>query len=252
MNSNLPQETIQAFIDHLHDDKASLKACSLVCKAWTDPPRLHLFATLTLKWPLQLPAFPFVRHLLLPMELRLWKDAPNWDEVAPLLVGFDRIVSMRIILFPGTLKATSAQTWLELGKNFSRVQEVNMSFEWVPPSDGPSFAQFAHAISVFPCLRELTLRGPIMLSAPPRLASETTIRASPHLDTLNLSVGNVGVVFEWLLSLVDRPALRHVHLHYFHDTEVASSHKFMRAYGNGLESLSLSPLVTSGILPSAI
>ena len=186
------------------------------------------------------------------MQSTLWKDAPSWDKVAPLLVGFDRIVSMRIILFPGSLKFTSAQTWLELGKNFSRVQELNIFFEWVPPSDGPSFAQFAHAISVFPCLRGLTLQGPIMLSTPPRLATETTFRASPHLETLYLSVGNVSIVFEWLLLLADRPALRHVRLHYFHDSELASSHKFMRAYGNGLESLALSPFVTHGMLPYAI
>jgi len=99
MNSKLPQEMIKAFIDHLHDDQPSLKACSLVCKNWTHPARLHLFSTLTAKWPLQSAVFPFVRHLNFHMYMHFSDKVQSRDEIIPLLIGFYRIVSLNIVLF---------------------------------------------------------------------------------------------------------------------------------------------------------
>ncbi|KAI0704637.1 hypothetical protein C8Q76DRAFT_752267 [Earliella scabrosa] len=42
----VPQELSDIIIDHLHNDKPSLKNCSLVCKAWTDESQHHLFSRL--------------------------------------------------------------------------------------------------------------------------------------------------------------------------------------------------------------
>ncbi|PIL34452.1 hypothetical protein GSI_03228 [Ganoderma sinense ZZ0214-1] len=44
---DLPQELTDAIVDYLHDDRASLQACALVCGAWLDPSRFHLFRSLT-------------------------------------------------------------------------------------------------------------------------------------------------------------------------------------------------------------
>ena len=44
---DLPQELTDAIVDHLHDDRPSLQACALVCSAWLDPSRYHLFRSLT-------------------------------------------------------------------------------------------------------------------------------------------------------------------------------------------------------------
>ncbi|KAH8105265.1 hypothetical protein BXZ70DRAFT_1004782 [Cristinia sonorae] len=41
----LPQELTDIVIDHLHDDKESLKACTLVSDDWFWPARFHLFNT---------------------------------------------------------------------------------------------------------------------------------------------------------------------------------------------------------------
>ncbi|KAI0685592.1 hypothetical protein C8T65DRAFT_592089 [Cerioporus squamosus] len=41
-----PSELWDMIHDHLHDDKATLKAASLVCKTWTPSSRYHLFYTL--------------------------------------------------------------------------------------------------------------------------------------------------------------------------------------------------------------
>lgn len=42
-------ELIEYITDHLHDDKPSLSASSLVCQAWTGPSRHHLFHDLTVR-----------------------------------------------------------------------------------------------------------------------------------------------------------------------------------------------------------
>jgi hypothetical protein len=39
----LPQEVCENLIDHLHDDKAALGVCGLVCRAWVPASRYHLF-----------------------------------------------------------------------------------------------------------------------------------------------------------------------------------------------------------------
>ncbi|KAI0739389.1 hypothetical protein C8Q80DRAFT_1198411 [Daedaleopsis nitida] len=40
-----PNEITDVIIDYLHDDKASLLACALVCRAWLSSSRYHLFRT---------------------------------------------------------------------------------------------------------------------------------------------------------------------------------------------------------------
>lgn len=42
----LAPEIIDHIIDHLHDDKHTLRACSLVCKAWVDTAQFHLIERL--------------------------------------------------------------------------------------------------------------------------------------------------------------------------------------------------------------
>jgi hypothetical protein len=45
----IPQEVIDYIIDHLHDDKETLRKCSLVSRAWLPSSSLHLFECLA--WP---------------------------------------------------------------------------------------------------------------------------------------------------------------------------------------------------------
>lgn len=43
---HFPQEIIDNVIDHLHQDKSTLKSCSLVCRAWDPSSSWHLFEVL--------------------------------------------------------------------------------------------------------------------------------------------------------------------------------------------------------------
>ncbi|KDQ06699.1 hypothetical protein BOTBODRAFT_192913 [Botryobasidium botryosum FD-172 SS1] len=44
----LPSELIDLIIDHLHDEKPTLKICALVCRDWVAPSRFHLFRSIRL------------------------------------------------------------------------------------------------------------------------------------------------------------------------------------------------------------
>ena len=44
MSPSLPPETLDAIIDHLHDEPTTLKTCCTVSKSWVPRTRRHLFA----------------------------------------------------------------------------------------------------------------------------------------------------------------------------------------------------------------
>lgn len=47
-NTRLPVELWDNIIDHLWDDRESLAACSIVCRAWRPSVHTHLFHTVAL------------------------------------------------------------------------------------------------------------------------------------------------------------------------------------------------------------
>jgi hypothetical protein len=48
--ARLPPELIDAIIEQLHDDRAALATCALVCRSWVPASRHHLFSDVTI-WP---------------------------------------------------------------------------------------------------------------------------------------------------------------------------------------------------------
>src|SRR5262245_31431042 len=48
--SLLAQELSDNIIDHLHDDKPTLRRCGLVCRSWLPSSRFHLFSTICLRY----------------------------------------------------------------------------------------------------------------------------------------------------------------------------------------------------------
>jgi len=189
MNSRLPQEMIDAIIDHLHNDKLTLKACSLVCTTWTHPARLHLFARLTLKWPLRPAVFPFVRHLrFFPGDI-FGSGSDNravaWNESLLQVVGFPRIVSLNVDSLWRFLGATDIQMLSTFGKNLSGI--VSLSLLRVYYTDVPSLAR---VICAFPCLRALSMVGSMCAANAEAFQSEqpcvTTLRLPPDPCALDI------------------------------------------------------------------
>jgi hypothetical protein len=216
-----------AIIDHFHDDKPSLKACSLVCKAWTYPVRLHLFATSIIKWPLQPAAFPFVRHLRLRMHVQLLNGAPYWDNIFPLLIGFRRVVSLNIFL--ARLDSTNPQLWSTLGNNLPGVVSLSLSV---------SDLIFTNAFSlptgtIHPRFHEFDTDR----SARIRATICNDALSTPGLATLHLGI--LG-------------ALRTVCLDQVQIEDLDMCHKFIEALGNDLESLTLHAYMGNCMLPRVI
>ncbi|PBK93431.1 hypothetical protein ARMGADRAFT_928952, partial [Armillaria gallica] len=44
----LPQELIDQIIDYLHDDTQTLRACSTVCRTWTQSSQRHIFCHISI------------------------------------------------------------------------------------------------------------------------------------------------------------------------------------------------------------
>ncbi|OCH88952.1 hypothetical protein OBBRIDRAFT_733502 [Obba rivulosa] len=53
----LPPELTDKILDYLHDDIASLKACSLACRVWLPSCRYHKFSYIHLSGPKKLERF---------------------------------------------------------------------------------------------------------------------------------------------------------------------------------------------------
>jgi hypothetical protein len=60
MVTPLPPELVEAIIANLQDDTATLRACALVCQAWTPTSQQHIFRTLVVH---DIPEMPPLSHL---------------------------------------------------------------------------------------------------------------------------------------------------------------------------------------------
>jgi hypothetical protein len=112
-------------------------------------------------------------------------------------------------------------------------------------------ASLARVICAFPCLRELSIFSHIE-STFPELASSATFQLSPYLHTLELDVHSAAAVVEWFLSRSFRPTIRTARLYYLEVADLAVYHKLIGAFGNDLESLSLSTFTQDCMLPHLI
>ena len=232
---------ILAIIDHLHDDKPSLKACSLVCRAWSHPARVHLLSELTVSpsdhanWPLLLSAtLPFAR------DLRI--DGPgNLSTILPLLVGNNRLRSLHLIrLRVDRLNDPASSTAL---LNLSGVVTLRLWSIFFP--DVTSLAQL---VCAFPRLQTLCLSCIAWdrISLPP----PTSFCLSPNLLALELKDTAIDTIIMWLLSLPVRPTLRSVALGSRHIRDQSVFRKFISALenSNSLEFFSFPALFEHGTL----
>ena len=230
---------ILAIIDHLHDDKPSLKACSLVCKAWSHPARVHLISELTVSpsdyvnSPLLLLAtFPFAR------DLRI--DGPgNLSIILPLLVGNNRLRSLHLTRL--RVDRFSDPSLL----NLSGVVTLRLWSIFFP--DVSSLAQL---VCAFPRLQTLHLSCIAWdrIGLPP----PTGFCLSPNLLALELKETAIDSIIMWLLSLPVRLTLRSVTLGLRHIRDEAVFRQFISALGNSdsLEFFSFPALFDHGTLSS--
>lgn len=241
----LPPELVDIIIDHLHNDKRSLAACSLVCKEWRSSARYHLFANITLK-PTEAkdPDFltsapkvvPFIRHLHL--DYRSLGFPGFWGQTFPALVGFDSIKSLALTFSswnPMDLEARSA-----LVTQFPNIVRLQLNRLLAN-----QFSELADFICSFNRLETLVADAPewAVVDSPP-----TALRLPRNLHALALGSCEKDVVLGWLVSLNDAPVLRRIYLTSLRGTAIQDLSKLLRAVGPCLEDFACT--ADDGMAPS--
>jgi hypothetical protein len=239
---NLPQELIAVIVDNIRDDTATLKTFSLVCRAWTNAARDHLFATLTIhdrcigrmrNADFTSTYTPFLRHL----HLFLPGQDPCWREVIPLLADF-RTPRLRSLI-------VSALRWRSLLPSeqsafisrFRSIVCLQLNIYLVN-----QLTDFATITCSLPHLEELILR-PTGLRAPyaweDPLPLSSLLRLPERLSTLDVFYDHrgYGYFLEWLCSIPEQLSIHTLYLTLdgLFPRDLEHINEFLKVLGTSLE-----------------
>jgi hypothetical protein len=230
----MPIEMIEAILDHLHDDKKSLKFCNLVCKDWIHPARRLLFSRWTIdlhraeNWSLRISAvLPFLRHICISSD----GGTQDWDINPPFLVGQNHIRSLHLFCPLSILTLRASSPFLH---NFSGL--VNLRLERISFANVPTLVGM---ICAFPCLQTLSIKGATVLRFEFYAPSLTMFQPSPHLVALELDILGMDKILEWFLTLAVLPSFHSICLYHNLFINAVVVHKFIAALNESLEHLSL-------------
>jgi hypothetical protein len=238
---NLPQELIIAIVDNIRDDKKSLKAFSLVCKAWTNPARDHIYASLTildhgnrlekLKAANIASTYTlFLRHL----HLTSWgHDHKFWHDIIHFLADFrtPRLRSLALNNFAWhSLSPNERSAFLN---RFESITSLQLSlFEQTTSNDIPTIiCSFPHLrnLHLLPSLHKFALSEPLsaQLRLPERLSTLRVMYVSLDYQS----------VLQWLGSVPERLLIHalHISMHRLRPQDLDTINMFLKALGPSLE-----------------
>ena len=215
----LPQELIDHTIDHLHNDKLSLAACSLVCKNWLSSARRHVFNKLILDTSINIVTHLmflqshasialYVRSLILRNSLGI--DFPGTHE--NIIAHFPRLKALHLMKI----------VWKPLSHSYSVSAELSELTLTNCYFDGP--VCFADCIRTFPHLKSIVIvsmqplqpfrpssttnqYGSLLLPALPPLQDHPLVRItilSPSSENMNTTAEFLHFVGENIEELLLR------------------------------------------------
>ena len=240
----LPQEVIAAIVDNIRDDNESLEVFSLVCKAWINPARYHLFASLTIRDMNDLrdiksaniaPAYtPFLRELCLASS----KDHHNfWREVIFLLHDFRtprlRSLDLRSLTWHSLSPAHRSAFLCQ----FDSI--VSLQLKLYKQGTSPDIATI---VCSFPHLRKLILRESRVKDSCPRPSPVSPeLRLPQQLSTLCATYTRQDhqLFLGWLASIPQQLAIHtlDLSLHSIALQDCMTISEFFKALGPSLEVL---------------
>jgi hypothetical protein len=240
---NLPEELIVAIIDNIRDDKKSLKVFSLVCKAWTNPARDHLFASLTIPdhgdrlekikaANIASTYTPFLRHL----HLASWDQNHNfWHDVIPFLADFrtPRLRSLTLSNFAWHSLSPIARS--ALLRRFESIISLELSLDKQDTSNDilTIICSFPHLrnLVLVPGFHMLAIRGPSPLSP--------ELRLPQRLSTLRVwnLYQDYTLVLEWLCSIPEQLSIQAFYLtmRLLYSQDLDYVNMFLKVLGPSLE-----------------
>jgi hypothetical protein len=240
---NLPQELIAAIVDNIQDDKLSLRAFSLVCKAWTNPARDHLFASLNISdlrgrldrikaANITSTYTPFLRDLSLASRVDCHKF---WHEVIPFLADFKTPRLRSLTLDNFAWHALSPDERSAFLCRFDSIISLQLGlYKHNTPADIPTI------ICSFPHLRELLLLPSLYqfaLPGPPPLSPE--FRLPERLSTLRVLYVYLDYrwVLEWLSSVPEQLSIHtlHISMRWLLQQDLDAINVFLKVLGPSLE-----------------
>jgi hypothetical protein len=240
---NLPQELIAAIVDNIRDDRKSLEAFSLVCKAWTNPAREHLFALLTFfggedrlekakAANITSTYTPFLRDL----HLSSWEDDHKfWHEIIPFLTDF-RTPRLRFLAL-GNLPwhALSSDERSAFLRRFESIVSLRLSLFKQDISN-----DIATIICSFPHLQKLVLvRSSHMIPLPGPSPLSLNLHLPERLSTLRIVYvySDYRSVLEWLASGPERLSIHalHISMRWLYPQDLDTINVFLKALGPALE-----------------
>jgi hypothetical protein len=210
LTTYLPQELMEYVIDFLYNDKPTLRACSLVCRAWVAEARVHLFRSIhiqTMKQsgiaPPEL-TLPLVRKLTWGPRRAPFTDSRRWcaslDALAPRLSHLQSLTLVKIIV-----PNSDARQFILLGMevpSVTRLKVVDCDFVSLP-----AFVAFLHA---FPHLAHLELREVENWAEVGQAELPTHDSKGVELQSLSCALLNSWPFIDWLVRTASPHSLRKI------------------------------------------
>jgi len=211
--SHVPPELSDYIIDFLHDDRVTLKACSLVSQTWHPTARFHLFHKIYLrslkscKLYCQLlksaPALgTFTREVSISNagsvigannhleDTQLQELGLLWSTISPWLTAAERL-DISFLKIDGVFQTSLVQ-------NLNTITEVSLQY-----CRFQSFPEFVRALHSFPSLQSCTLRGLSWNDADALVGATPVGTAGVSLRLKKLILGRdlpLEAIVEWLVT----------------------------------------------------
>ncbi|RDB18300.1 hypothetical protein Hypma_000550 [Hypsizygus marmoreus] len=221
----IPQELIDAIIDHLFSDRSALAACSLVCKAWISRSRHHLLSDVCLS-PITV---PFILSLPPPSAFASYGRRLMIRSMASLPDGIEHFSSIEALFInhfnhgPATLS--------RLPSIFPVITVLELQSDLIV-----TFNLLINFICSFPLLRTLTLSR-FWLTSPE--LTPNNLRLPESLRELNIRTPKLNFVLNWLNSLEHTPRLSTIRMYDLLEEHIPSVSDTLRVLGSSLQHLEL-------------
>jgi len=154
---HLPPELIDLIIDHLYDDMAALKACSLVSRAFLPRSQTLLFESLSIygDWriPVPLRAHSYTRNLAISIRNGCFIQPHHLDKILNVCVSFKSVRDLWLWLFPTQFIDTH---FTLTSRYFAHFQPTLRCLELTAPTKNPK--DLIAFVAFFPLLEEVSLK----------------------------------------------------------------------------------------------
>ncbi|KAJ6551565.1 hypothetical protein B0H19DRAFT_1073249 [Mycena capillaripes] len=255
MSIQLPQELIEEIVDHLAGDFASLKACSLVCRAWVFRTRSYLFETCRLE-PDNIIDFydllrspdicTFLLHVRsVSADRHYWHHNDRWfNEITTRLHYLANVRTLELTL--SVVNAPGSGFFLRAGffaafPHVTRLVIIRGDFGIRP-------APLIDTICLFRALQELEILDTSgRLSDPPAGAIPP-----PGMNSLKLSQQSLNTILAWLHTSKHLPNVNAVTLSPMRGVDLPVVRAAMQQLGGALHHLDISPHISAVVVNGAL